>query len=121
MGTDYEKYAIENKFIYETVDYIEKKDKTFFYNFTLVIGEMWYGVYRSPKKGLICISLDVDRKRLPVYNLTKENGQLNTLIVKSRHVYSLINDLVQQLEYGNVRFENPTVKEGVLPYLIKMI
>lgn len=59
-GTDFEKYAIENQFIDEPINAIEKKDKTYKYFATMIIDGESFGIYFSAKYGKAIASEDVN-------------------------------------------------------------
>lgn len=119
-GTDFEKYAIENDFVWDTTGHIEKKTGNCFYEFSLQIGNEWVAVYRNNMLGKVWISEDVDLNRPLKYGV-KLNDKFNTMVFKNRRQYVKIDDLFTNFQMGNVYFETQKCKTLVWDMFTKLL
>lgn len=108
-GTDFARNNIENEFIEDTEEWIEKKSQKAYYECTIFVDNEGYGVYRDMSRDRLYISPDVDLNfpRQFQYNSVGKAS----MTFKSRRRYVIINDIVWNFEQGNVRFENQRVKD----------
>lgn len=118
-GTEFEKHAVENEFIYETEYLIEKKTGAAFYEFTLIIDKKSYGIYRDNKECKIFVSYDIDPKFRICF--TYKTGQPSSMIFKNRTRYVIINDFVTNFEMGNVYFESQTIKKEMMEFMRRIM
>lgn len=119
-GTQFEQYAVDNEFVEETQDYIEKKGAKAFYDFTIYIDDTPYGVYRDNTAGLIYVSKDVNFK-FPFSFQYKTVGGRNSMVFRNRTRYAVINDFVLNFESGNVRFESQEIKQIFWQFFMKIL
>lgn len=108
-GTEYERYAIDNEFVWETNENIKKKTAGSFFEFTLEYKGQEFGVWRNNHEGSIYISKDIDYNKPLRFSATPE-GKKNTMVFKNRRRYVFIDDLFKNYEMGNVYFESQTCK-----------
>lgn len=109
-GTDYEKYAIDNEFIWENNSDIAKLDSTFTYLFTMQWQEINYGVYRSYERQEIIISSKYDKTYPSTCTLSMKNGKVNKLMLTQRQKYYHLNVLFDLFVKGFVYYEDKKVK-----------
>lgn len=113
-------YAIDNKFVDETSNFIEKKKSSSKFKFAFIYENTTYGVWFDFKEGKIFISSDYVKDTPFVFTTTIENHKENTLFFKSARKYTCWRMLIEQFEVGNVRFENQKIK-NITQNLIKSL
>ena len=72
------------------------------------------GVWYDYKLGKVYISLDVNKNSPFKYSCSLENHNDNTMFLKSARQYAHWRNLINQFQYGNVRFENMKIKNEVM-------
>lgn len=108
-GTAYGRYAIENEFFRDTKDFIQKKEGTAEYFFTLVFKDIEFGVWIDYKKGLLYLSEDIDKSCRISFSLTIDDHKPNTMLLKTGKSYYL-EMFKRNYAIGNVRFESMKAK-----------
>lgn len=119
-GTRYADYSIENKFLLDDDNFIEKKSGHARYLFTFIFKGNKYGVWADYGMGRMWVSDDVDPSALFVYTLTLKDHQPNTMFIKTRSKSTHFNSFVENYKLGNVFFENMNVK-NITYDVIKMM
>jgi hypothetical protein len=118
-GTSYEKYAIENKFVKDTKDFIRKKTATARYYFTIRYSGENYGIWIDWTIGKMYVSKDVDPSCRIIYTLRNDDHTENTMLIKSISKSNMLKLFVDCYKDGNVYFESVRVKNMVYD-VIKM-
>lgn len=119
-GTDYERYAIQNEYIENTPEYIEKKTGECYYSATLELDGLLFGCYRSVLNGKYYISQDVDHSFHKTYSCGNVKD-VRKLIVKSRTSWVFIDYLIKYFQVGQVMFEDQVVKEHMWEFFRRML
>lgn len=112
--TPYGEYNIENKFRYDTNNFVSKKSETAKYLFTFVYKAGNYGVWIDYKKGLMFVNEQVDPYCKIILCLTLDDHTPNTMLLKSKSKDPYLSMLIEQYGLGNVRFGNINVKNNVM-------
>lgn len=112
-GTDFEEYAIENKFVSDSKTFIMKKTEKAQYYFTFVYEGEKFGVWVDYDYGKMFVSPDVDPSCKIVYSLTVEDHSPNTLLINQLNRSPFFKPFIQNYKMGNVYFENQKVKNIV--------
>lgn len=112
-GTDFEKYAIENKFVQDTNTFIMKKTEKAHYFFTFIYQSTNYGVWIDYKEGKMFVSNDVDPSCRLIYSITVDDHAPNTLLLSQINKSALFKRLIENYKQGNVYFESQKIKNIV--------
>lgn len=104
-NTEYANYAIENEFIRDKYDFIEKRPKTAHYWFAIKYDDNYFSVWQDGKSGNYYICNTYDKNRL-IFALTNEDHTLNTIMIQNKTKYLPIVCLIENYELGRIRFEN---------------
>lgn len=107
--TSFEEYAIENKFVYENNDFIEKKDKDSRFSFAFIYKDSTFGVWINWNNGKMYISNDYDPNGL-LFATTTNDHKPNTMLLSVAKKYHAWNTFINNYKLGNVYFENMKIK-----------
>lgn len=107
-GTDYESYAIDNKFRLDNKSFIEKKTGSAKCSFSFQYKEKIYGVWFDYKIGKIFVSNDYDSKIC--FACTLEDHSPNTMFFSIAKEYNSWRNFIKNYKLGNVYFENQKIK-----------
>lgn len=112
--TGYDKMAIDNEFIKENYDFVEKKSCYAKFQFSfLFYGEM-FGVWVSYNEGKMWVSHDYDKFHNVCYALTTEDMKPNTLVMTKLKRSQNFMMLIENFQLGNVYFESLSIKTTVV-------
>lgn len=119
-GTSFEDYAIDNKFILDNENFIEKKKGSAKFSFAFIYNNLTFGVWFDYKEGKIFISQDYDKNSPFMFSTTLADHSPNTMFLKNARKYKAWKNLIENYELGNVRFENMKIK-NITQTLIKRL
>ena len=108
-GTDYEDYAVNNKFLDDTKDFIEHKTGQSKFSFSFIYKGNRYGVWIDYNNGKIYVSNDFIDNGF-VFATTTDDHKPNTLLYSIAKKYNCWNTFVRECKLGNVYFENVKIK-----------
>ncbi len=115
-GTEYEEYAIENKFTKDNYTFIQKKSPKSKLFCNIIINNMFYGVWIYKRE------MYISKKYNPNYgiNLTFDYNLHNekTLLLKSRSVF--IENIATHYRTGNLFFEDLHIKTDIIDLLRRL-
>lgn len=109
-GTEYSDYAIDNEWLLDNTDFIEKKTQRCEYYVTLLYKDTAIGVWLDPKQWLYYVSLDVDKNFPHVFSVTTDDHKPNVLLFKAGRKLNFMKHLVEAYECGAVRYESMKLK-----------
>lgn len=112
-GTKYEDYAIENKYLLDNNDFIQKKSPLAEYVFNIRYENREWAVYAD--NNLVYISDKVDRSRM-FFTFTKPDHSLDSILIKSARG-TRFDMLVRHYQLGLVRFENIMIKQKFIDFM----
>ena len=118
-GTDYEKYAMQNKILDKNKNFIEKKKGSSKFSFAFVYNDITYGVWNDYHEGKIFVSFDFDKYSPFIFSMTLKDHSPNTLMFNTIKKYNFWKNFIENFKLGNVYFENQKIKHNVYE-LIKM-
>ena len=108
-GTDYENYAVNNQFINDTKDFIEKKDKGSKFSFSFIYNDNRYGVWINWLTGKMYISNDYLENGI-IFACTTDDHKPNTMLMTIAKQYHCWRIFIQNYKLGNVYYENVKIK-----------
>lgn len=109
-GTDFEQYAIENKFIMDSKTFIMKKTEKAQYYFTFIYQGEKYGIWVDYQAGKFFVSQDIDPSCRLVYSITVDDHNPNTLLLSSLNKAIFFKKFIDNYKLGNVYFESQKIK-----------
>lgn len=120
-GTSFADYAIDNKFIQDNNNFIEKKQGTAKFMFAFIIKNEILGVWIDYHLGKMYISQDYNKNTPYIFSTTLENHSDNTLFLNSARRYNCWRKLLDNFELGNLRFENQKIKNISMELIKKLL
>jgi hypothetical protein len=109
-GTQFESYAIDNKFRNDSKTFIRKKSEKSKYYFTFhYMGEK-FGVWIDRDNGMLFVSSNVDESCRFIYSLTVDDHSPNTMLLKNINREPMFKLFIDNYKLGNVYFENQKMK-----------
>lgn len=93
-GTDYEDYAVNNKFINDNKTFVEKKQGTSKFSFAFIYMGDTYGVWFDYSVGKIFVSTDYVKNTPYVFSCTLADHTPNTMLLNSARKYNCWKNFV---------------------------
>lgn len=112
-GTEFEEYAVKNKFVGDVKTFIKKKSEKAQYYFTFIYEGEKFGVWVDYDKGKMYVSENVDPSCKIVYSLTVDDHQPNTMLLNSINKSVFFKPFIENYKLGNVYFESQKIKSIV--------
>lgn len=109
-GTKYADYSIENKFLLDDDNFVERKGATARYFFTFYYKEHVLGVWVDTFEGKMYVSKDIDPSYPIKYSITMKDHKPNTMFIKDRARALKFKRFLENYKMGNVRFESVNIK-----------
>ena len=119
-GTDYSGYAIENNFLRDSKEFIQKKTESAKHKFIIEYKAQIIGVWIDYIAGLYFVSQDIDPSNEIRYVFTTQDHKINTLLISRISKSPLLKPFFDGFRDGYVRFESMDVK-NVMYELMKQI
>lgn len=119
-GTDYGKYAIDNKFLLDDKHFIQKRPPYATMFSTIIINHKSFGVWRDKKNDFIFISNDYDPTNPCCFAIDNKSHNEHTMLVNARNSpwFKIVIDAYRM---GLLRFENQNIKNEVMVVINKII
>lgn len=108
--TEYGSFSIDNKFLLDSSEFIEKKGGNARYLFTFTYKSNQYGVWADFQEGKMWVSYDVDPSFLTNYSITLKDHKPNTLLIKNNTKRGYFKTFLDAYKNGCVYFENQKIK-----------
>ena len=108
-GTDYEDYAVNNKFYDDNKNFIEKKSGKAKFSFSFIYKGNTLGIWIDYDNGKMYVSNDYIDNGL-CFATTTEDHSPNTMLYSIAKKYNCWNSFIQNFKLGNVYFENVKIK-----------
>lgn len=119
-NTDYYNYAVNNSFLRDNNNFIEKKSKFAKFFFPFSYKNTVYGVWIDYNASKLFISLDYDPSFPLIYSTTLEDHSPNKLLLKNPNKSHFWRQFINAYKNGLMRFENIKIK-NICTDLIKNI
>lgn len=109
-GTEFEQYAIENKFTMDSKTFLMKKTEKAEYFFTFIYNGNSYGVWVDHLEGKMFVSENVDPSCRMIYAITVDDHKPNTMLLNQISKAYLFKIFMNNYKAGNVYFESQKIK-----------
>lgn len=112
-GTDYDRQANQNEFVYDTDDFIEKKTANSKFLYTIVYMNEMYGVWLDALVGKLYVSRKLDKNTKKVYAITTEDFKVNMFLVDNLKNFNGLMIMRKSFVNGYLMFENLQIKSAM--------
>lgn len=119
-GTSFESYAIDNMFMQDNTNFIEKKNGNCKFSFAFIFNNQTFGVWIDNINSKIFVSSDYVKDTPFMFATTIDVHTPNTMFLNSAKKYACWRMFIDNYNLGNVRFENQKIK-NIVQQLIKNI
>lgn len=113
QGTAYGRYAVDNEFLRDNATFVDKRNPSARYYFTLRYNSNNYGVWMDYPNGVLHIDRNADESCPIQIALTTDDHTPNTLFTKGRRSIFIYN-LSEWYKNGAVRFGSIRVKNEMM-------
>lgn len=113
-GTAYGDYAVENVYLKDNWNFVEKKSGQANFAFSIHYNGQVYGVWQDYKKGLLFVSSDIDPYNDVQMVISDQDHKPNMMLIKNASKSHYLKKLIQAYEYGFLRFEDMRIKNQCL-------
>lgn len=117
--TEYGQYNMQNKFLLDTKDFIQKMPVGASYICTFIVENRSIGYFVSPEENLWYLSDKFDPTCKRKYALTFAEHDQSTMLVQKLNFY--VRNLCETYCQGNIRFTNQEVKNLMTTILRRLI
>lgn len=119
-GTEFEEYAIENRFADNNKNFIRRKTKKAKMLFAFVYLGDKYGVWVDYDNSMMFVSLDIDTSCKILYSLTTDDHTPNTMLLNNINRSPFFKNLIDNYKNGLVYFESAKIK-SILYDIMRLI
>lgn len=118
--TDYGNFSLQNTFLLDNNDFIEKKNKNCNFYFAFKYEKQIYGVWQDSKSGILFVSYDYDPNTPHILTTNMEDHSVNTIFIKKLKDTKIWSIFCDSYKFCNMRFESINIKNQIYN-LIKSI
>lgn len=109
-GTTYASYAIDNEWLEDNTDFIQKKSVHSEYRMSIRYNDNWLGIWYDDLDMIYYISMDVDLQNPNKFSATTSDHKPNIMLIKSAKQMGLFSHLIRCYTYGAIRYESIKLK-----------
>lgn len=109
-GSEYASYAIDNEWLFDNSDFIEKKNANCNYVMSIRYKNTWLGVWLDELQWIYYISLSVDLQWPVKYSATTDDHKPNLMLMKSARNLNDFKHLYNAYSMGCIRYESIKIK-----------
>lgn len=109
-GTTYSGYSIDNKFLFDSDTFVEKKSPKARFYFTFVYKENKLGVWADFTAGMMYVSKQIDPSYPIIYSVTMKDHQPNMMFLKNKNRSIHFKAFLEAYQMGTLRFESVNIK-----------
>lgn len=113
-GTNYGNYAVENEFLKDNLNFVEKKSGSSRFEFSIVYKDHIYGFWNDYKNGVCYVSKDYDPSNRLQFAMTDEEHRPNMMLIKNASRSHLLSGAIRAYENGYMRFEDLQIKNQAI-------
>lgn len=119
-GTEYGKYAIDNEFLLDNKNFIQKRPSWCTIFSTIIINHRSYGVWRDKRNDMIYVSHDYDPTNPCCFAIDSKSHDEHTILVNARNS-PWFKIVVDAYRVGLLRFEKQDIKNETMNIINKII
>lgn len=110
QGTEYASYSIDNEWLEDNTDFIQKKTKECEYRMSIRYNNQWIGIWFDTIDWIYYISMDVDLQNPNKYSATTQDHKPNVMLIKNAKRMASFKHLIDSYNMGAIRYESIKLK-----------
>ena len=110
QGTEYASYSIDNEWLEDNTDFIQKKTKDCEYRMSIRYNNQWIGVWFDTIDWIYYISMNVDLQNPNKYSATTQDHKPNVMLIKNAKRMASFKHLIDSYNMGAIRYESIKLK-----------
>lgn len=110
QGTEYASYSIDNEWLEDNTDFIQKKTKDCEYRMSIRYNNQWIGIWFDTIDWIYYISMDVDLQNPNKYSATTQDHKPNVMLIKNAKRMASFKHLIESYNMGAIRYESIKLK-----------
>lgn len=110
QGTEYANYSIDNEWLEDNTDFIQKKTKDCEYRMSIRYNNQWIGIWFDTIDWIYYISMDVDLQNPNKYSATTQDHKPNVMLIKNAKRMASFKHLIDSYNMGAIRYESIKLK-----------
>lgn len=110
QGTEYASYSIDNEWLEDNTDFIQKKTKDCEYRMSIRYNNQWIGIWFDTIDWIYYISMDVDLQNPNKYSATTQDHKPNVMLIKNAKRMASFKHLIDSYNMGAIRYESIKLK-----------
>lgn len=110
QGTEYASYSIDNEWLEDNTDFIQKKTKDCEYRMSIRYNNQWIGIWFDTIDWIYYISMDVDLQNPNKYSATTQDHKPNVMLIKNAKRMASFKHLIDCYNMGAIRYESIKLK-----------
>lgn len=111
-NTEYASYSIDNEWLEDNTEFVQKKTKDCEYKMSIRYNDNWLGVWFDPLQWLYFISNDVDLQNPNKYSATIDDHQPNIMLIRTAKNMNSFKHLIDYYNNGAIRYESIKLKNN---------
>lgn len=109
-GTKYGDYAIDNVFLKDNKNFVEKRTPFSKYQFSIRFNGIDYGFWIDFTEGIIHVSNDIDPYGVHKFVISNDDHDINLMLVKSANKNHYLKTSIDAYKLGKMRFKDMSIK-----------
>lgn len=110
QGTEYASYSIDNEWLEDNTDFIQKKTKDCEYRMSIRYNNQWIGIWFDTIDWIYYISMDVDLQNPNKYSATTQDHKPNVMLIKNAKRMASFKHIIDSYNMGAIRYESVKLK-----------
>lgn len=110
QGTEYANYSIDNEWLEDNTDFIQKKTKDCEYRMSIRYNNQWIGIWFDTIDWIYYISMDVDLQNPNKYSATTQDHKPNVMLIKNAKRMASFKHIIDSYNMGAIRYESVKLK-----------
>lgn len=110
QGTEYASYSIDNEWLEDNTDFIQKKTKDCEYRMSIRYNNQWIGIWFDTIDWIYYISMDVDLQNPNKYSATTQDHKPNVMLIKNAKRMASFKHIIDSYNMGAIRYESIKLK-----------
>lgn len=108
--SEYAAYAIDNEWLEDNTDFIQRKNKDCEYRMAIRYKDTWIGIWFDPIQWIYYVSQNVNLQDPNKFSATTDDHKPNIMLIKSARHMNSFKHLIDAYNMGAIRYESIKLK-----------